>query len=118
MSMSIARTRFELLLGLLAPLLFVTGSAAAQLPTPVPASNAPLIASIANHGGTAVRAATSLRVVGQSASPRGTMQVVISAEIAGNIRFDYGDPVSRSVINTPNGSTEILNGKSVRKPPH
>jgi hypothetical protein len=44
---------------------------------------------------------------------------VVSADLlASSIRIDYGNPTTRSIINTTAGSTEILNGTPKRKPSH
>jgi hypothetical protein len=86
--------------------------------TPALASNAALIDAIARHGGNAVRAITTVRIQGQSSGRGTTSPIVISGDLNGNLRMDYGNPVTRSVINTLSGNKEITNEKLVRKPPH
>jgi hypothetical protein len=89
----------------------------AQTPTPSPTSNAVLLTALTQHGGNAVRTTTSLRLQGQSTSQGVTTPIVMSADL-GNLRIDYGNPVTRSTINTPMGTKEILAGKLRPKPAH
>src|SRR5437867_411459 len=100
----------------LAVLFLVTLPAyAQQLPISLDAA---LLTAITQHGGAAVRAVTRLKIEGQTSGANGTMPIVIQGDLAGSVRLDYGNPVTRSIINTPTGSTEIINGKVRRKPPH
>ena len=75
-------------------------------------------AAVANHGGvTAINAIQTLRIVGDSTSRNGKAAVTVSVDLTGRMRIDYGQPVTRSLVHTPEGETEIVNGKTAYKQP-
>jgi hypothetical protein len=99
-------------------LVLVSTATTIQAQTASAASNATLIDAITRHGGNAVRAVTSIRMQGQSVSRGVATPIVLSADLSGSLRLDYGNPVTRSTINTPTGSKEILAGRMRLKPAH
>jgi hypothetical protein len=73
-------------------------------------------AAVANHGGvTAINAVQTLRIVGESTSRNGKTPVTMSVDLNGRMRIDYGQPVTRSLVHTPQGETEIVDGKTLHK---
>lgn len=72
-----------------------------QTPGRLPAD--PLNAALSAHGGAAVDSVSAIQLVGQSTDWNGTLPVTITAQIDGHIRFDYGQPVQRSLVHTPDG---------------
>ena len=70
------------------------------------------------HGGPAVGAVQSIQIVGTSTTREGAQPIVISATLDGNLRVDYGSPVSFSRIRTPEGNFDIEDGVRTEKPAH
>jgi hypothetical protein len=81
-------------------LLTFAGSALAQAPADV------FALSLSRHGGESVRTVQTVRLTGQTSSRGTKTDVVISADLDGFVRYDYGQPVTRSVIHTPKGEIE------------
>jgi len=75
-------------------------------------------ASVRAHGEAALAAATSVVLTGTSTSGATREPVTISASLDGKVRIDYGRPVTRSIVTTPQGRFEITAGKLVHRPPH
>jgi hypothetical protein len=82
-------------------------------------------AALARHGGASrLIAVLRIRMNGHSVVGNATEPVTISASIeaneTGNVRIDYGQPVTRSYVNTPTGSFELTRGsqRGLRKSPH
>jgi hypothetical protein len=99
-------------------LLLSPGYALAQTPVQLPADV--FQAAIVAHGGAALNAINTVRIIGQSTSPSGSTAVQISANLDGRIRLDYGDALKpkRTVIQTPAGQMVITGEKVQYKPPH
>jgi hypothetical protein len=79
----------------IALLLLVPALAVAQSPVDV------FTAALNQHGGAAVDSVATIHIDGQSTDRNGTLPVAITAELDGHIRFDYGKPVVRSLVHTP-----------------
>jgi hypothetical protein len=80
----------------------------------------PLLRAIAVHGGSAVETIVRIQMRGQSSNGQ---PVTISASLVGNdansLRVDYGRPIAKSFINTPQGAVEVTTGgRTVWKPTH
>ena len=68
--------------------------------------------ALTQHGGAAVDAVSALQITGTSTDSNGTSALTITAEFDGRIRFDYGQPVTRSLVQTSQGQF-VLHGTRV-----
>lgn len=77
-----------------------------------------LTSVLAAHGGAALSALHTLRLTGQSTRNGKTQPVTIWAAADGRVRFDYGQPVTHSVVRGVPLPFDIVNGRLAPKPPH
>jgi hypothetical protein len=77
-------------------------------------------AAQAAHGGdAALKAVKTIRIKGHSVIDKGAAQPIsISASLDGQIRLDYGQLVTRSIVTTNTGHFEVRGGRKFAKPPH
>lgn len=69
-----------------------------------------IVNALAAHGGAAVNTVNTIQITGTSTVGTTNQPVTISASFDGNVRFDYGTPVTRSYVNNPQGAFEVING--------
>ena len=63
------------------------------------------------HGGAALGAVRTIRITGQSTTKEGVQPITLSASIDGELRIDYGNPVTRSRVTDAEGTFEERNGE-------
>lgn len=68
--------------------------------------------AIEAHGGAALAAVQSLTLRGQSNLGGKNQPVTISVALAGKLRIDYGQPVVRTEVSTPDGGFRTVQGKT------
>lgn len=76
-----------------------------------------LQAALAAHGGPAVNSILAIQLTGQSTGLSGTQPVTITAQMDGHVRFDYGQPVARSIVHTPDGEFVVQGTQVEHKQP-
>lgn len=75
--------------------------------------------AVAEHGGAALQSVQTLRLTGESSAKAVSTPVVISADLDGYVRYDYGQPITRSWIHEPDGEFEIRGQQAaIIKQPH
>lgn len=78
----------------------------------------PFLVSIRAHGELALQSVQVIVITGQATSGNKTEPITISATLDGKIRVDYGQPLRRSLVTSPQGSFEATGGGIRPRSPH
>jgi hypothetical protein len=92
------------------------------LPVSAQLETDPLVGALTKHSLQSLVTIVRLKMTGQSTTAKGTEPITISASLGDSdrdsIRIDYGQPISRTYLNTPRGAVEIINQRPLPKPQH